>query len=315
MPSFITRILILSFCLFSAACAKADELGTTLQRIKNSGTINIAYRESMPPFSFDNEARQPIGFSIDLCGPVVQAVKRKLGIAELKVNYKSVSVEESIALLQSGGADIDCGSTARTPEREAKVGFSNPAYLSEYRWLVFRKPPVQDEKRSRRRRPEIRLPVSAEDLRGKTIVLTEEAKTSAAILNLSDDKSLGISLLYGKDPAECLSLLQKGQAAALLEKDRVLFALKFDASTPEAFFFLEDGYLNVPEGMMLRKGDNAFKRLVDTALATAIKSGEYTKAYEKWFENPIPPKGVNLGLPMSPRLKAYLKEVSSSPAG
>ena len=48
---------------------------------------------------------------------------------------------------------------------------------------------------------------------------------------------------------------------------------------------------------------------VDAAVMNLMKSGEIEKIYNKWFMSPIPPKGINLNLPMS----AALKKAVASP--
>jgi glutamate/aspartate transport system substrate-binding protein len=64
-----------------------------------------------------------------------------------------------------------------------------------------------------------------------------------------------------------------------------------------------------PYGIMLRKDDEAFKKLVNAAMVNTYKSGAVNGIYQKWFQKPIPPKNINLNVPMS----AQLKKVVSNP--
>lgn len=308
MLRLIKNYAILCFCLFAGVSAAAGgELGATLQRIKETRAITIGYREALLPLSYLDDKQQPIGFSIDLCGLIVEKVKQKLGLPELKVNYKPVTASDSTALVQSGTLDIDCGSAAKTVEREQKASFSVAIYLPEYRWLVLRKLRVEGETRSRRRHREIKIPESSDDLKGKTIALTEGSASTPIILNLSDDRSLGLSIVHGKDAADSLLLVQSGRAAAFFERDISLLGLKANAQNPDALVFLDDSYRSNPYCLELRKDDKPFLELVDGALIEAMKSGEYDRLYSKWFESPIPPKEVNLSYPMPAALKAFVK--------
>jgi len=65
---------------------------------------------------------------------------------------------------------------------------------------------------------------------------------------------------------------------------------------------------------MLRKDDPAFKKLVDGTIARLMRTGEFQQLYRKWFEQPIPPKGLNLNYPMGAELKANLTVQSDQPA-
>lgn len=297
-----------AFSIAGILSAGAEELDATLQKIKNTGVITLGYQEGSIPMSYLDAEQKPVGYIIDLCGLITEKVKQKLGLTDLKINYQVVTADSAAALIHDGTVDIECGAIASTPQLQKQVAFSMPIYTSELRWIVPRKLRVESE--GRRRRHETRTPSSADDLRGKTVVLTEGSVATPLVLGLSSDRSLGLSILQGKDYAESFKLVETGKASAFIDDDVLLVGLKANAKNPDAFGFLDDGYPAATYALMIGKDDKPFKELVDGTLKDAMKSGEFGKIYAKWFENPIPPKNVNLDYPMPEKLKQMIKDLN-----
>jgi glutamate/aspartate transport system substrate-binding protein len=253
-----------------------------------------------------------VGFALDLCVIVAAKVKQTLGLADLKINYKSVPSTDSTALVADGTVDLDCGAVPVRPD-EQNAAFSIPVFESELKWIVPRRLRVEREGR-RRTRWETISPSSADDLKGRTVVLTQGSGTTLLVLTLSSDRSLGLSIMMGKDDAEAFKLVETGKASAFLGDDVLLAGLKAGAKNPEAFGFLDEAYPGQPYALRLRKDDMAFKTLVDGTLTEAMHSGDYAKIYARWFESPIPPKNVNLAIPMPQKLKQLVKTSAEMPA-
>ncbi len=281
----------------------AEDLGPALQKIKESGAITLGYRDAAIPMSYLDGQQKPAGFSLDLCSLVVDRVKQTLGLTELKVNYQLVTPANRASLVQDGRVDIECGATADSIQGAA---FSLPIYASELKWIVPRRLRVESEGR---RRAEVKIPSSVDDLRNKTVVLMQGSPATRLVLTLSSDRSLGLSILQAKDPVAAFKLVESGQASAFLEDNIVVMALKANAKNPDAYGFLDDSY---PGGasyaLMMRKDDPAFKDLVNGVLADAMKSGLYKTIYSKWFETPIPPKNINFAYPMPEKLRQLIKQ-------
>jgi glutamate/aspartate transport system substrate-binding protein len=312
MFKLTTRIA--AVCISIAAgvtAARAEDLGPTLRKIKDAGAITIGHRDASTPLSYLNAEKKPIGFSLDLCALVVDKIKQKLGLTELQVNYQLVTSADRAALIQAGKADIECGATPNTAELRQQAGFSAPIYASELRWIVPKGLRVETEG-SRWRQSKI--PTTASDLRGRTVVLTQGSPATGFVLSLSSDQSLGLSILEAKDAAAGFRLLEAGQAVAVLEDDVLLNGLKANSRNPNGYGFLDDGYPGVTYGFTLRKDDKPFKDLVDGILAEAMTSGEYAKIYAKWFESPIPPKNVNLAYPMPKSVRQLIKKPGNQAA-
>ncbi len=286
--------------------ASAEDLGPVLQKIKGSGAITIGYREASIPMSYADAQAQPVGFALDLCALVTGKVKQTLGLTDLKIAYQPVTAANAILLLKSGTIDIDCGATQLDAAHGQEAAFSKPIFVSELKWIVHRRLRVEREGR-RGTRYETISPASTDDLKGQSIVLTQGSAATSLVLTLSSDRSLGLSILAGKDNTESFKLLESGRAAAFLADNVILAGLKANAKNPDAFGFLKGAYPGSSYALMLSKDDKGFKDLTDAALSEAMKSGEYTKLYAKWFENPIPPKNVNLAYPMPEKVKELVE--------
>ena len=314
MPGLLKGIAVISAAIVAGfQAASAEDLGPTLKKIKDSGAITIGYRDASIPMSYTDAQAQPAGFALDLCALVVSKVKQTLGLPDLKIDYRPVAAADAPALLQNGTIAIDCGATPVSPELSQQAAFSNPIFVSELRWIVPQRLRVEREGRHRTRIETI-SPSSTADLKGKPVALTRGSAVTSLVLTISSDRSLGFSILEAKDNAESFKLVETGKASAFLADSVLLVNLKANARNPGAFAFLGEAYPGASYALMLGKDGRTFKNLADAALSEAMRSGEYAKLYEKWFESPIPPRNVNLAYPMPEALKALVKATANRPA-
>jgi glutamate/aspartate transport system substrate-binding protein len=284
---------------FAPSTASAQSPSPMLQKIKDAGTITIGHRDSSVPFSYLDESQKPIGFSLELCNLVVAKIKARLGQPDLKVAYQAVNSSNRIPLVKNGTVDIECGSTANTIARQQEVAYSVIFYAPQFKWISLKSSGLK----------------MTEDLKGKTVAVTQGTNTAQFVAKLNAEKALGMKVLQGKDHAESFLLVETGRASAFMEDDILLAGLKATAGSPDNFAFLTDAFPSDPYGVMMSKGDSEFKRLVDDALTEAMKSGLYDKLYTKWFESPIPPKNINLNFPQSDKLKELIKVPSDKANG
>jgi ABC-type amino acid transport substrate-binding protein len=272
--------------------------GGTLDKVKSSGQITLAYRESSIPFSYLDDKAQPVGFAHEICLRIVDDVKKATGRADLKVNLQSVTSANRIPLLQNGTIDIECGSTTNNSDRGKQVQFAINYFYTGTRFLV--KTGVQVK--------------SIDDLKGKTVVSTTGTTNYKILRNLNEEKKLGLDLLAAKDHAESALMVESGRAVAFGMDDILLYGLRASSQNPASLSVVGEPIQVEPYAIMMRLDDPAFKKLVDGTLANLMKSGEFTKLYTKWFMSPIPPKGINLNAPMSKELVDNLKALSDKPA-
>src|ERR1700690_2751550 len=289
----------LCLLIFVSAPASAQSLSPTLQKIEDAGPIRSAYRDSSVPFSYLDNDQKPIGFSLELCDLVVAKIKAKLGQDGLKVAYQAVNSSNRIPLVKNGTVDIECGSTANTIARQQEVAYSVIFYAPQFKWISLKSSGLK----------------TTDDLKGKTVAVTQGTNTSQFVAKLNTDKGLGMKILQGKDHAESFLLVETGRASAFMEDDILLAGLKATASAPDNFAFLADDFPSDPYGVMMSKGDAGIKQIVDETLTEAMKSGLYDKLYTKWFETAIPPKNINLNFPQSDKLRELIKTPSDKANG
>ena len=263
----------------------------TLQKIKDSGTIVVGYRDSSIPFSYiADDPNQPMGYAHDLEMKVVEAIKDKLNMPELKIRYNLITSQTRIPLVQNGTVDFECGSTTNNEERQKQVAFSNGFFEIGTRLLTKTNSGIKD----------------FEDLKGKTLVTTAGTTSERYIRQYNDEKKMGTNIISAKDHGEGFLMLEKGRADAFMMDDVLLAGEKAKAKNPNDWVIVGTPQSFEIYGCMMRKDDAEFKAVVDEALVNVYKSGEINSIYEKWFLSPIPPKNVNLNFEMSDNLKALI---------
>ena len=297
MKSAISIIAAACLLVGAEAPAAAQDLEGTLKKVKETGIFTVGYRESSLPLSYLDDKLKPVGFSIELCKHVVDAVKAKLGMPDLNVKYNPVTSATRIPLVANGTVDNECGSTANMTSRQQQVGFSYTFFVPQFKWIVRADSNIK----------------SAEDLRGKTVAVTAGTNTALFVNKMNNEENLGMTITQGKDHAESFLLVETGRASAWMEDDVLLAGFRANAKSPADFKLLDKSYPSDPYALMIRKDDPQFKALVDEALAQLMRAGEFEQLYTQWFQRPIPPKGVNMDLPMSDALKHDIKEPNDKP--
>jgi glutamate/aspartate transport system substrate-binding protein len=290
------------FALLFAALAVgeanfAQELTGVQRRVKDSGEITLGYRESSVPFSYLDDKQQPVGYSVDLCLRVVEAVKNELKLPALRVKYNPVTSATRIPLIANGTIDIECGSTVNNIERQQQVAFSDTTFIVSTKFIAKKASAVR----------------TLADLKGKTVVCTAGTNTLARVNGLNAKHGLGMTILTGKDHAESLLMVDTGRAVAFFEDDILLTGLAANSRNPADYAIGTEAFSIDPYALMLPRGDPAFKKVVDRALVDLYKRGDIRTIYDKWFQKPIPPRGTTLNFPLSPALKKAFEQPTDSP--
>ncbi|WP_431046978.1 amino acid ABC transporter substrate-binding protein [Roseateles sp. L2-2] len=297
-PRVVVLSIAVAFALGGAAGAASAQPAGTLEKVKTSGVITVAYRDSSIPFSYLGAEGQPTGFGWEICGKVVEQVKKAVGRADLKVATQSVTSQNRIPLLDNGTIDIECGSTTNNSDRAKQVDFAINYFYTGTRLLVKANSPIK----------------GFADLKGKKVVSTTGTTNFQVMRRMNQEQNLGFELISAKDHADAALLVQSGRADAFAMDDILLYGLRAGALNPADLAVVGEPVQVEPYAIMVRKDDAAFKKLVDTTLAGLMKSGEFEALYKKWFQTPIPPKGITLGAPMSRELQENLQALSDKPA-
>jgi len=273
-------------------------MANTLEKAKTTGKFTLAYRESSIPFSYLGEDGKPLGFGWEMCKLIAEEVKKETGRKDLVVESQAVTSQNRIPLIQNGTVDVECGSTTNNSERGKQVTFAINYFYTGTRFLVKADSGIK----------------SINDLKGKKVVSTTGTTNYQILRNLNDEKKYGFELLGAKDHADALLMVESGMANAFGMDDILLYGLKASSKESAKLAVVGESIQVEPYAIMFRKDDPKFQALVNKVITTSMKSGEFEKAYKKWFQTNIPPKNVNLNAPMSKELKDNLKALSDKPA-
>jgi glutamate/aspartate transport system substrate-binding protein len=292
---------VTAYALAMACCAgqaSAEDLTGTLKNIKETGAITLGYRESSIPFSYLDDGGKPLGYAIDICYKIVEAVKKELKLDKLEVKLTPVSSSARIPLMANGTIDLECGSTTNNLEREKQVAFTNTHFLTATRFVSKKSAHIN----------------SIDDLKGKTVVSTSGTTNIKQLTEANAARNLGLNIIPAKEHAESFLMVETDRAVAAVLDDILLASFVAGSKDPAAYVISAEAFSKPePYGIMLRKDDPAFKKLVDAATAALYQSNEGVAIYDKWFMQRIPPKGLNLNTPMAPELKKVFGKPSDSP--
>ena len=293
---FLKLIAVLIGAGVMVGTVQAEELTGTLKKIKDTGSITLGVRDSSIPFSYLDDKQSYQGYSIDLCMRAVNAIQKQLGLTALNVKMNPVTSATRIPLMANGTVDLECGSTTNNLERQKQVAFAPTTFITANRLLSKKASNIN---------------VLA-DLKGKAIVSTSGTSNLKQLTTLNGEQNLGMNIMTAKDHAEAFLMVETGRAVAFGMDDILLASLAASSKSPADYTISSEALSTEPYAIMMRREDPAFKKAVDTAIENLFKSGEINKIYAKWFQSPIPPKGINLNIAMSPLLKAAIAKPTDS---
>ena len=286
----------LMLAAFVAAPVAAQELTGTLKKIKESGTITIGHRDSSIPFSYYDDKQNVVGYAMDICMKIVDAVKAELKMPNLQVKLNPVTSATRIPLMANGTIDLECGSTTNNLDRQKQVSFTNTHFVTANRYVAKKSSNIK----------------TLNDLKGKTVVSTAGTTNLKWLTEENGKQNFGMNILTAKDHAEAFLMVETDRAAAFFMDDILLASLVAGAKAPADYIISAEAYSVEPYGIMLRRDDAPFKKVVDEAMIATYRSGAINGIYEKWFLRPIPPKGLNLNVPMSEAFKKVIASPTDS---
>lgn len=296
MKKLSTKVLVSALGIFMAGGAVSQvQAADTLAKIKQSGKVVIGYRESSDPISYIVGGK-PMGYAVDICNNFANELKKDLKLPNLKVEYKAVTSSTRIPEMLAGNIDMECGTTTNSIQRQQQVSFSTNYYATEVRMVVKANSPVK----------------SIADLNGKAVVTTQGTTSDKYIKMGEKGEKINVNNVYGKDHSDSFAMVASGRAAAFVMDDNILAGLIAKSSNPKDFKIVGPILSSEPYGIMIPKGDAAFKSIADRVVTGMWKNGQMAVLYKKWFLSPIPPRNLNLNMPMSTsynKLKASPNDV------
>lgn len=288
--------LVLAAALAAATIPAAQAAGR-MDKIKSTGEVALGYRDSSIPFSYLDDNQKPIGYSMDICYGIVDALKKDLNMPNIKVKLVPVTSSTRIPLVANGTADLACGSATNNAERQQQVSFAPTTFVTATRFTALKKSDLND----------------LADFKGKTVTSTSGTSNLKWLTQVNAEKQLGMRIIPASDHSEAFLTVANGRASAFFMDDILLAGLVANSHDPSAWMISKKAYTVEPYGIIEPKGDEAFKTAVDNAVKAMMKDGQLAKMYDKWFLQPVPPKNVNLNWPMSEELKKVIANPTDSP--
>lgn len=267
--------------------ALGADLSGTLKKIKDDGVVVVGFREASIPFSYYNDAKQPIGYSIDFTNLVLERIRQELKAPDLKVRWLPITSQNRISLLQNGTIDLECTTTTHNASRAQQVDFSNSLFIIGTRLMARKDSGIKD----------------FADLKGQNVVVGAGTTSEILLRKLNADQQMGMRIISAKDHAESFLTLSTGRAKAMMMDDALLAGERAKTKDPQDYVITGTPQSYEVYGCMIRKGDTAMKQLVDDVIAQTETSGKGEAIYKQWFMSPIPPKNLNLDFPMSDAMR------------
>ncbi|MFI5032316.1 MAG: amino acid ABC transporter substrate-binding protein [Reyranellales bacterium] len=289
-------LLLAALAVATGAVAQDSGLSPTLAAIKRDGVVRLGFREASTPFSFLDQARRPIGYSLDLCQAIIGEIGHEVDSPYLRTEYVKVTSETRIQALLDSKVDFECGSTTNNAQRRQVVAFSPLIFVAGTRLMV----------------PKAAKVSGIADLKGKTIVLTRGTTNQPAIE--AADKKLGLDLkiVTGDDHEHSYQMLAEGKADAFATDDILLYGLIARHRAQDKFEVVGDLLSYEPYGIMFRKDEPQLAAVVERTFRKLATNHDLVPLYEKWLIRRLP-TGERLDVAMSLQLEAAFKALDTTP--
>ncbi len=287
---FSIKMVVAAVAVFAGGAAMAQ---STFDKINSSGKVVMGVRESSAPMAYAIGSNQSFGgYHVELCERVLKEI-----VPKAKIEYMALTAQNTMPLVQNGTVDIGCGPTTNNLTRQKQVAFAVTTYVSQVRAAVKADSPI----------------TSIKQLDGKNIAASAGTTAVQLLRKFGKDNNVTLNTTLGKDHFESFMLLESGRAEAFVLDDNLLAGVIANSANPKGYKIVGEVLGSEPIAILFRNEDPAFKKAVDDSLVKLMKSGELAKVYDKWFMQPIPPKGQALNLPMSETLKKLIQEPNDKP--
>lgn len=301
--AFAQLALALACAASLPGCGRVDDDVTrpasepTLERIRRTGEIALGHRENSIPFSYFDNRQQVVGYAHDISLAIAREVGRELGMPNLRIRLVPVTSQTRIPLLLNGTIDLECGTTTNNRSRGRQIAFSTNYFMSGTRFLVRRTSGI----------------ASIADLRDHNVVVSAGTTSEIALRKFNAARQLGIRVIAARDHGDAFVALEFGKAAAFMSDDAILYGELSKAKYPGDWHVVGEPLTEEAYGCGLRQRDPAFKALADRTISGMMRSGAMRRLYTRWFQSPIPPRGVDLGVPFSSELAALFAAPNDRP--
>ncbi|MCL4111473.1 UNVERIFIED_CONTAM: hypothetical protein GTU68_002257 [Idotea baltica] len=283
MKKTLTSLILGSIFIFSSNVQADAGDSPVLKRIAERGTVNIGHRETSIPFSYIGDKKEPVGYSIDICMHIVEAIKKELGKDDLKVKYVPVTGQTRIPLIANGTIDLECGSTTNNLTRQKQVSYLSTTFITGTK-LASKKGSGITE---------------IEDLEGKIIGMSSGTTNEKAVKAKLKELNINAKIVPVKDHSQGWLALETDRIDAYTSDHVLLFGLISKSKDPSKYQVTGRFLSFDPYAIMVPRNDSTFERLGRVVMSELMGSGGMEKTYNKWFS----PGPTNINMPITSTLK------------
>src|SRR6476660_6336728 len=291
--SLLAAVVLLSTA--AGAQTGSEGLSPTLAGIKKAHVVRLGYRESSPPFSFLDQANQPIGYSLELCEAIVEEIGVEVDDPNLKIEYVKVTSDDRIPAVVQNKIDLECGSTTANAERRRPVAFLPLIFVAGTKLMVQKASTVS----------------GAADLKGKTVVVTKGTTNEQAMHAVDKKFALGLNIIASPDHEQSYQMLVDGRADAFATDDILLYGLIARHKAQDKFRVTGEYLSYDPYGIMFRKGEPQLAAVVERTFRKLGSNRDLIPLYNKWFVSRLP-TGEKLNVAISPQLEEAFKVLNDT---
>ena len=266
------RVLIALISMGALAVPAAAQTGT-LEKIRKQGAITMGYLEGSAPFSSTDAAKQPQGYSVELCRAIASGIRAQLKLDSLETRWVPLTIQNRLEAVKGGRVDIECSTTTWTLGRQADVDFSLITFVDGGSILTHVESPTG------------RL----SDFNGKRIAVITGTTTEKVLKETLARRSIKASVLTVKTREEGLRLLDQRKVDGFASDRIVLIGIVLTTKTQGAFKLLEEDFSVEPYALAIPRGDHEFRLAVNRVLARLYRTGDIQKIYEQWLGRLGPP--------------------------
>jgi len=292
-------ILVLAAAALRFGSANPDDGAgrTTLEKVQRTGVITLGHRENSIPFSYFDDQQQVVGYAHDISVAIAREVERELGMSGLTLKLVPVTSQTRIPLLINNTIDLECGTTTNNRTRGRQVGFSTNYFISGTRFLTRKDSGIHD----------------LDDLTGRNVVVSAGTTSEIVLRRINAQRKLGIRIIAARDHGDAFVALEFGKAIAFMSDAAILYGEVSKAKRPDDWHVVGTPMTEEVYACAMRKGDVEFKAVADRAIQRMMRDGDMRKLYARWFQAPIPPREVNLHVPLDPKLSALFAHPNDLP--
>ncbi|MEM7320621.1 MAG: amino acid ABC transporter substrate-binding protein [Pseudomonadota bacterium] len=236
----------------------------TLDRIKETGQLNIGFRTDAAPLSYVNAQGLPAGYSPLICDRIAQKIANELKMKDLNATFVAVGAKDRFDKVASGDIDLHCGAATITMARREIVDFSIPTYVDGTSLLL---PKDAGENLS--------------DLTGKKVGMRNGTTTQQAVENSFKSAGIDSELIRFNDHQAGFQAMIDGEIDAYFA-DQSILLVNFVAGGMSDRFKMTDQILTIEKhGLAIARGDTEFRHLIDSVISGLYRDGSMRAFFDK----------------------------------